>query len=153
MFDIGWQELFLIAVVAIVVIGPKELPRTLRAVMGIIRKGRMMARDFQDGLNEVVRQADLDDIKKEFDRTTHEIADTRDDLRGDLNLMDDDLHTIGKDLDKTATSIEDVVRATGEAAKAETTLPNDRKAPADPVDKVATDADRADPSKPRPAEG
>ncbi|MBL6933181.1 MAG: twin-arginine translocase subunit TatB, partial [Rhodospirillales bacterium] len=60
MFDIGWQELFIVAALGLIVVGPKDLPRALRTVMGLVRKGRLLARDFQDGLDEVVREADLD---------------------------------------------------------------------------------------------
>ena len=67
MFDIGWQELFILAVLAIIVIGPKDLPGAIRTITNWIRKARSMARDFQDGLDEVVREADLDDLKKELD--------------------------------------------------------------------------------------
>ncbi len=67
MFDIGWQELFILAVLAIIVIGPKDLPGAIRTITKWIRKARSMARDFQDGLDEVVREADLDDLKKELD--------------------------------------------------------------------------------------
>ena len=67
MFDIGWQELFILAVLAIIVIGPKDLPGAIRTITKWIRKARSMARDLQDGLDEVVREADLDDLKKELD--------------------------------------------------------------------------------------
>ena len=67
MFDIGWQELFILAVLAIIVFGPKDLPRAIRTFTKWIRKARSMARDFQDGLDEVVREADVDDLKKELD--------------------------------------------------------------------------------------
>ena len=67
MFDIGWQELFIVAVLTVIVIGPKDLPRTLRAVVGLVRKGRTVAREFQDGVDDMVREADLDDIKKQLD--------------------------------------------------------------------------------------
>ncbi|NQU59859.1 MAG: twin-arginine translocase subunit TatB [Rhodospirillales bacterium] len=67
MFDIGWQELFILAVLAIIVIGPKDLPRAIRSITKWIRKARSMARDLQDGLDEVVREADLDDLKKEIE--------------------------------------------------------------------------------------
>jgi len=65
MFDIGWQELFIVAVLAIIVVGPKDLPRAIRAVTAALRKARGMAREFQNGLDDIVREADLDDIKKE----------------------------------------------------------------------------------------
>lgn len=66
MLDIGWQELFIIAVIAIVVIGPKELPRAVRTVARLLRKARSMAREFQDGIDDLVREAELDDIKREI---------------------------------------------------------------------------------------
>lgn len=65
MFDIGWQELFIVAILAIIVVGPKDLPRVLKTVMGLVRKGKGMAREFQSGVDEMVREADLDDLKKE----------------------------------------------------------------------------------------
>lgn len=66
MFDIGWQELFILAVLAIIVVGPKDLPRVIGTVTKWIRKARSMARDLQDGLDDVAREAELDDLKKEL---------------------------------------------------------------------------------------
>ena len=66
MLDIGWQELFIVAVIAIVVIGPKELPRAVKTVARLLRKARGMAREFQDGIDDLVREAELDDLKKEI---------------------------------------------------------------------------------------
>ena len=64
--DIGWQELFLIALVTILVVGPKEIPRVLRTVSLWVRKIKDMARDFQNGIDDLAREADLDDIRKEL---------------------------------------------------------------------------------------
>ena len=66
MFDIGWQELFVLAVLFIIVIGPKDMPGAVRVISKWIRKARSMARDLQDGLDEVVREADLEDLKNEI---------------------------------------------------------------------------------------
>lgn len=71
MFDIGWQELFIVAILAIVVIGPKDLPRAVRTVMRAIRKLRSMAGEFQAGLDEVAREAELDDIRREANKIAH----------------------------------------------------------------------------------
>ncbi len=68
MFDIGWQELFILAVLAIIVVGPKDLPKAVGTITKWIRKARSMARDLQDGLDEVAREAELEDLKKELDR-------------------------------------------------------------------------------------
>ena len=65
MLDLGWQEFFLIATIAVVVVGPKDLPKVIRTVVGWIRKVRSMARDFQGSIEEVAREAELDDIRKE----------------------------------------------------------------------------------------
>ena len=68
MFDIGWQEMFIVGLLAIVVIGPRDLPRALKVLAGMIRKARGMARDFQDTFDEVVRESELDDLKKQVER-------------------------------------------------------------------------------------
>jgi sec-independent protein translocase protein TatB len=67
MLDIGWQELFIIAGIAIVVVGPKDLPRVLSMIMKWVRKARGLAREFQSGIDEVVREAELDDIRKQVE--------------------------------------------------------------------------------------
>src|SRR3990167_2527886 len=68
MFDIGWQELFVIAAVTIVVVGPKELPHILRTMFLWVRKAREIARDFHNGLNDIVNEAGLEDIKEDAKR-------------------------------------------------------------------------------------
>ncbi len=67
MFDIGWSELLVIAVVALIAIGPKELPGVLRMVGQWMGKARRMASDFQGQFNEAMREAEMADIKKTFD--------------------------------------------------------------------------------------
>ena len=64
MLDIGWPELMLIAVVALIVIGPKDLPAAIRTVTTIIRKVRGMAAEFQGGLEEIARDSGIDDVKQ-----------------------------------------------------------------------------------------
>ena len=66
MFDIGWQELFIVAVLGLIVIGPKDLPRALRTVGKWVRKARTLAREFQGGLDDVMREAELDDVKDQM---------------------------------------------------------------------------------------
>ncbi|MCR9256082.1 MAG: Sec-independent protein translocase protein TatB [Alphaproteobacteria bacterium] len=65
MFDIGWQELTLVIVVAIIVIGPRELPGTLRTIGKFVRKMKSMAREFQGQMDEMAREADLEDVRKQ----------------------------------------------------------------------------------------
>lgn len=63
MFDIAWSEMAIIAVVAIVVIGPKDLPKVMRAVGQFTAKARSMAREFQSGLEELARETEVDQVK------------------------------------------------------------------------------------------
>ena len=72
MFDIGWSELVVIAVVALIAIGPKELPAVLRTVGQYMGKIRRMASEFQGQFQEAMREAEMADIKKHVD----DIADS-----------------------------------------------------------------------------
>ncbi len=67
MFDIGWSEMAVIALLTLIVIGPKELPRVLRTVGQWVRKAQSLAREFQRGLDDMAREADLEDAKKLVD--------------------------------------------------------------------------------------
>ncbi len=64
MFDIGWTEMMVIAVVAIVVVGPKELPGMLRTFGKTMGKVRRMSRDFQRQFDDALKEADLDEVRK-----------------------------------------------------------------------------------------
>ena len=65
MFDIGWTEMALVAVVALFVVGPKELPHLLYKLAGYWKKVRGMAREFQSGIDDIIREAELDDLRKQ----------------------------------------------------------------------------------------
>jgi sec-independent protein translocase protein TatB len=68
MFDIGWGELLVIGIVALVVIGPKELPGVVRTIGQSIAKLRRMASEFQHQFNEAMREAELSDLKKDAEK-------------------------------------------------------------------------------------
>ena len=130
MFDVGWQELLIIGLVAIVVIGPKDLPRVLRTVTLGIRKVRGMARDFQDGLEELARDADLQELRKEIE----------DGVGGDLQ---DELESIGD----PARDIEESVREIGDTLN-EPETPKVSSAPAEtaPAETAAAETPAAETS-------
>ena len=97
MFDLGWPELMLIMVVALIVIGPKELPNTIRTVSAVMRKVRAAGREFQSGLDDIARESGLDDVKRQIDDLEYydpkaaleNIAESDKDLLG----LDDDPDT------------------------------------------------------------
>ena len=67
MFNIGWSEYLVIAVIALVAIGPKELPGVLRMAGQWVNKARKMAAEFQGQFQEAMREAEMADLKKSFD--------------------------------------------------------------------------------------
>jgi sec-independent protein translocase protein TatB len=69
MFDIGMPEMLVIAVVALVVVGPKDLPKVIRAIAGALGKVRSMATEFRSGVNEFVRESELSELKEAIDKT------------------------------------------------------------------------------------
>jgi sec-independent protein translocase protein TatB len=66
MFDFAWSEIVLIGAVALIAIGPKDMPAAIRTVSSMVKKARKMAAEFQTHVDEMVREADLGDVKKAF---------------------------------------------------------------------------------------
>lgn len=89
MFDMSWGEVLIIGAVALIVIGPKDLPRTLRAVGNAVGKIKRMAGEFQTQFNDAMREAELDQVRKEFESvnraantTFNPIQTIRDEVKG-----------------------------------------------------------------------
>ena len=68
MLDIGWQELFFIAVIALLVVGPKDLPKALGTIAKYYRRAKGLAGEFQSGVTEMVREAELDELKRNVEK-------------------------------------------------------------------------------------
>jgi sec-independent protein translocase protein TatB len=103
MFDISWTEFLLIGAVALVVIGPKELPGVMRSLGQWTRKLRGMAADFQNQFQEAMREAEMADLKKQVDDMAQGI---KEDIKGYDPLKDvrADVESIGGDLKKSLDS-------------------------------------------------
>jgi sec-independent protein translocase protein TatB len=99
MFDISWTEFLLIGIVALIVIGPKELPGVLRTMGQWTRKLRGMASEFQHQFQEAMREAEMADLKKQVDDITHDIKNY-DPLKG----VRDDVESISKDIESPVTA-------------------------------------------------
>ncbi|MBX3507393.1 MAG: Sec-independent protein translocase protein TatB [Parvibaculum sp.] len=65
MFDIGWSELLVIAAIAIIFVGPKDLPKMMRTAGQYVAKVRGMAREFQSSFDELARETELEELRKE----------------------------------------------------------------------------------------
>jgi sec-independent protein translocase protein TatB len=101
MFDIGWGEIIVIGVVALIVIGPKELPGTLRTLGQWMTKIRRMAGEFQNQFQEAIREAELHDLKKEVDDMASQASkytnfNPLDDVRRDVESAMGDMSTFDK---------------------------------------------------------
>lgn len=70
MLDIGWAELAIIGVIVLIVVGPKELPRVLRSAGQWAGKARKIAREFQNSLDDMIRESELDTVKKDIEKAT-----------------------------------------------------------------------------------
>jgi sec-independent protein translocase protein TatB len=66
MFDIGYSELLIIAVVALIVIGPKDLPRVMRTIGHWVGRARGMARHFRSGIDTMMRESELEEMEKKW---------------------------------------------------------------------------------------
>src|SRR5579859_3565392 len=94
MFDISWSHILAIAVVALVVIGPKDLPRVLRTLGKWAGKARAVAREFQSSIDQMIRESELDEVRKEVEQVAstdigHEIeksVDPKGELEGSLQV-------------------------------------------------------------------
>jgi sec-independent protein translocase protein TatB len=94
MFDISWTEFLLIGVIALIVIGPKELPGVLRTLGQYTRKVRSMAAEFQNQFQEAMREAEMADLKKQVDDMAQDLKDF-DPLKG----VREDVEAAGRDIE------------------------------------------------------
>ena len=102
MLDIGWSELLIIAVVAILVVGPKDLPRMLRQLGNYVGKVKRTANEFKSQFDEAIKDSDLDEIKSSVDEITgsNPIDDIKSDIEEKFNVdMFSDLEMDDIDLD------------------------------------------------------
>lgn len=104
MFDIGWDEMALVAVIALIVIGPKDLPHVLRAAGHWVRKARSLAGEFQRGVDEMVRETELQELKSQVER----VADTNS-LKRQIEATIDPTGDIARGLE--APKLEDLSQA------------------------------------------
>ena len=134
MLDIGWQELLVIGALALIVVGPKDLPALLRSVGQWVGRIRGMARDFQRTMNDAARETemtafkDLQDIKK-------------------INPLDD--------FKKQAQNAQSYLNGTGDGVTELESKPAEKTeapaAPAEEPDPGQVDTTSTEPAKPAPA--
>ncbi|WP_139975733.1 Sec-independent protein translocase protein TatB [Ochrobactrum sp. CGA5] len=118
MLDIGWSELLIIAIVMIVVVGPKDLPKMLRAFGKATARMRATANEFKQQFNEALKEAELDDVKTIIDETR------KLDPRSKITQVFDPIRSAGEDLRAGLQSTSSMSAATPDKV-AEVTTPVD----------------------------
>ena len=87
---IGFSELLLLALAALIIVGPKDLPLMMRKAGQMVGKARAMAREFQAAFEDIARQSELDDLRKEIEDLKRNNAMT--DAQADLANMESDIN-------------------------------------------------------------
>lgn len=126
MLDLGWSELLVIGIVALIVVGPKDLPRMLRTLGQYAGKARSVAREFQRSMDDAARQADIDElreVKKDLDKDVGEVRQAQYKMQRDLSQSF---------LDKPDKPAKKAAAADGDGAAA---APAAETAPAEPAAK------------------
>jgi|SRR5215510_8402875 len=146
MFDIGWSELLVIGIVALIVIGPKELPGALRTLGQWMAKIRRMASEFQGQFQEAMREAEIDQLKKDMDDMAAKAKDYThfdpiEDVRRDIEKSVGDLPS----LDQPATST-----PTTDTAATETATPPSSDALPPQAEQTAGTTPAPSPTVPEP---
>ena len=94
--QIGWLEILIIASIAIIVVGPKDLPKVLRTIGQWTRKVKKIARDFQDDIEDIARESEIDEVRNNFNETINLSENSvkyEDDLKEIIspNITEDDV--------------------------------------------------------------
>jgi sec-independent protein translocase protein TatB len=152
MLDVGWPELLVIAIVLVVVVGPKDLPRMLRTFGRSTAKLRSMANDFRRQFDEALKEAELDDVKSVIDSTRK--LDPTAEIRKQLNPINkigdeikSSLSNAAKTPEKPATS-ESAVAATKPLEKSTASAGNGAASTSSPKSKTARARTSASVKKP-----
>src|SRR5580692_2250654 len=141
MFDIGWSEFALIAVVALIAIGPKELPGVLRTVGQWMGKARKMAAEFQGQFQEAMREAEMADLKKSFDEVREAASGF---TSGNLmTSLEKDVSSALRidDVDKPAAAATDTPATPNLDAPSNVDAPVTPTPPETPIPEIFTEAD------------
>jgi len=107
MLDIGWTEILIIAVITLFVVGPKDIPKVLRTIGIWIGKFKSISRDFQNTLHDAVKEAELDEVKKQIESAktgfTKEMTETID-SEGELTDMLRGVDVVEEDKNKKSSA-------------------------------------------------
>ena len=114
MFELGWQELIILMLIALIVVGPKDLPRIVKTAGQWMGKARGYARDFQRTIEEAADATEIDAIKKEIDEANRELSTAKRDVNEGADAVKRDVAESTDSMNKMLN--EDVAPTSGAAA-------------------------------------
>jgi sec-independent protein translocase protein TatB len=102
--QVGFFELIVIAVIALVVVGPKELPRLMRMAGKFAAQARRMAGEFQSAFNQMARESELDDMRREIEalKRNNPVAETKREVEAALKPVETSMREAANDIKKSA---------------------------------------------------
>ena len=155
MFDIGWGELVVIGIVALIAIGPKELPTVLRSLGQWMGKIKRMANEFQGQFQEALREAEMADLKKQAEDLSSSVAEaTSFDPLADINKsLEEGFETPKPEVASEATASAAEAATPAEPAQAQELPPIDVPPPEEPAPVTEKDFASAEPPPPKQVGG
>ena len=124
MFDLGWQEFMMVAIVLVLVVGPKDLPRMLRSFSRFMRRAKSMAREFTSSLENVANEADVKNIIQdaksgEFDDIANMIGGEVDDVKNSsgLNEIEQNIKAVKDDAQSASIKAKPAAKTSSKKAK------------------------------------
>ena len=100
MLDIGWQEFVLVSFVLLIVVGPKDLPKVLKTIMNFVRKLKSMAYDFQNSVDEIAEESEINEIKNNIKKVkdSKSILSTKSEIENISQINEDTKKMVEKNI-------------------------------------------------------
>ena len=121
MLDLGWPELFIIMLVALLIVGPKELPGLVRTAASWLRKTKRSINNFQNSIEEIAREVELENVKKDAEELlNNEVSSLPNDV-GELLKVEDDqrIHNLPKTQERKPKSAREIDTVTNSKEKSD----------------------------------
>ena len=103
------MEFLVVAIVALVVVGPRDLPRLAKTLGGYVRQARQFAREFQRSFEDMGRELELEELRKEVDAIKR--GEPFNDIKNEIKAVDDDMRAVGRDLDRSGATPSGVAKS------------------------------------------
>ena len=133
MFGLGMTEMIVIGVIALLVVGPKDLPKLFKGIAGFMRQIRKLTREFQGVVNEMIRESDLDDLRKEA-RDLGKSVDPTEEIRNAMRETENEINATTHTVATPFAPVSDGVEATPPPKKSAVGKPPSKKTtPAKPA--------------------